>query len=191
MQLLFNMSIFRNRLPTWNPLAQVVALFMNTYENDELFNQMLLISQVFLRRRMINVNIISYRYNSNIVQSHTFYPYDGRNCATNVDELKLIEECEYSDETPYEPNMKIVHGLRTKIPTNLHGCQLHIASSVLEPFVFYDEESDSFEIGTEVLMARTISQALKMTPVFMRINETRENRVISNESGIYSTLLAQ
>lgn len=178
-------------MPTWNPLAQVVALFMNTYENDELFNQMLLISQVFLRRRMINVNIISYRYNSNIVQSHTFYPYDGRNCATNVDELKLIEECEYSDETPYEPNMKIVHGLRTKIPTNLHGCQLHIASSVLEPFVFYDEESDSFEIGTEVLMARTISQALKMTPVFMRINETRENRVISNESGIYSTLLAQ
>lgn len=181
----------RNRLPTWNPLAQVVALFINTYEDDELLDRMRSILQTFLSRHMINVNVISYRSNSNIVQAHTFYPYDGENCATEVTNLHLIEECEYSDETPFDPIITIIHKLKPKIPNDLHGCEMHIASSVIEPFVFYDMESDSFNMGLEVLMIQTIAKALKMTPVFTRINGTRENRAVSNETGIYAALLAQ
>lgn len=149
------------------------------------------ILQTFLSRHMINVNVISYRKNSNIVQAHTFYPYDGENCATNVVELHLIEECKYSDEIPFDPTITVIHKLKSKIPNNLHGCQMHIASSVIEPFVFYDQSSDSFNMGLEFLMIQTITNALKMTPVFTRINETRENRVVSNETGIYSNLLTQ
>lgn len=154
-------------------------------------DQMLAVSREFLRRHLINVNIISYRYGTNIVQAHTFYPYDNVYCADEVDQLHLIEECDYCDERPYNPNMRIINELNTKIPSNLHGCELRIASSTQEPFVFYNEKSVSYDIGTEVLMARTIAQALKMTPVFLRINETRENRVVSNETGIYSTLLTK
>lgn len=153
--------------------------------------QMLLISREFVHRRMINVIILSYRYDTNIVQSHTFYPYDEDICADNVAQLHLIEECEYYDDQPYDPNMRTINELKPKIPGNLHGCDLRIASSTLEPFVFYNEQSGTYDIGTEVLMVRTIAQALKMTPVFIRINETRENRVVSNESGIYSTLLTE
>lgn len=149
------------------------------------------ILQLFLDRHMINVNVISYRYNSNIVQSHTFYPYDGDNCAMEVTELHLIEECTYDDEIPFDPKITIKNGLKPKIPNNLHGCKMHIASSVIEPFVFYDETTDAFNMGLEVLMIRTIAQALKMTPVFKRVNGNRENRVVSNETGIYSTLLTQ
>lgn len=181
----------RNRLPTWNPLAQVVALFVNTYEDEELLSQMKMILQLFLSRHMINVNVISYRFNTNIVQAHTFYPYEGGNCAQDVLELHLIEQCEYSDEAPFDPIITVINRLRTKIPNNLHGCELHIASSVIEPFVFFDRKSESFNIGLEVLMVRTIAQALRMTPIFTRINGTRENRAVSNESGIYSTLLTQ
>lgn len=181
----------RHKLPTWNPLAQVVAVFINVYEDDEMHDQMLAISQEFLQRRMINVNIISYRYGTNVVQAHTFYPYDGENCADNVHRLHLIEECEYCDERAYAPHFRIMHELTPKIPSNLHGCELRIASSTLEPFVFYDKASASYDIGTEVLMARTIAQALQMTPTFIGINETRENRVVSNETGIYSMLLTQ
>lgn len=173
-------------------MAQVVALFINTFDNDDdLLAQMQLILQEFLNRHMINVNVISYRIDTNIVQAHTFYPYDDDNCATNVVKMHLIEECEYSDATPYEPQITVIDPLRPKIPSNLHGCELRIASSILEPFVFYDEVMDSFEIGTEVLMTRTIAQSLNMRPVFIRINETRENRLVSNTSGIYSMLLSQ
>lgn len=178
-------------MPTWNPLAQLVIAFINTYDDDDLLAQMQMILQQCLDRKMINVNVISYRINANIVQTHTFYPYDGDNCASEVIKLHMIEECEYSDETPNEPNIKLVDSLRPKIPTNLHGCELYIASSVLEPFVFYEQETNSFDIGTEVSMARTIAQALRMKPVFIRINETRENRVISNKTGIYALLLSE
>lgn len=178
-------------MPTWNPLAQVVALFINTYENDELLAQMKSILQLFLNRHMINVNVISYRNNSSIVQAHTFYPYDGDNCAMEVTDLYLIEECEYSDEMPFDPTITIINPLKSKIPNNLHGCEMHIASTITEPFVFFNEEKGSFDMGLEVLMIRTIAQALKMTPVFTRMNGTRENRAVSNETGIYSTLLTQ
>lgn len=125
------------------------------------------------------------------MQAHTFYPYDDENCASNVDQLHLIEECEYSDERPLDPQITVKHKLRPKIPNNLHGCAMHIAASVNEPYVFYDNEIDSFDIGLEVFMLRTIAQALKMTPVFQRINGTRENREVSNVTGIYSTLLTR
>lgn len=181
----------RNRLPTWNPLAQVVALFINTYEDKDLFEQMQSILQLFLNRHLINVNVISYRSNSNIVQAHTFYPYDGVNCAKDVTRLHLIEECEYLDETPFDPKITIVNKLRPKIPNNLHGCEMRIASSIIEPFVFLDEDTNSFDSGLEVLMIRTIANALKMIPVFMRVNATRENREVSNLTGVYSDLLTQ
>lgn len=183
--------ICRNRLPTWNPLAQVVALFINTYEGNELLYQIKLVLQLFLSRHMIDVNVVSYRFNSTIVQSHTFYPYDGENCATDVTELHLIEECEYSDESSFDPSITIINELKSKIPNNLHGCEMRIASSVMEPFVFYDKHTNSFDMGLEVLMIKTISHALKLVPVFMFINGTRENRVVSNETGIYSHLLTQ
>lgn len=188
---LFINFIHRNRLPTWNPLAQVVALFINTYPDDELAQRIQEILQIFLNRHLINVNVISYRQNSNIVQAHTFYPYDDENCATDVERLHLIEECEFSDDRPFDPNITIKNPLRPKIPSNLHGCAMHIASSINEPYVLYDEETKSFDIGMEVLMLRTITSALKMTPIFQYINETRENREVSNETGIYSTLLTQ
>lgn len=149
------------------------------------------ILQLFLSRHMINVNVISYRSNSSIVQAHTFYPYDEDNCATNVVQMHLIEECEYSDDRPSDPEITVNHTLRPKIPSNLHGCEIQIASSVIEPYVFYDQEIQSFDIGLEVLMTRTIAESLKMTPVFHRINESREHREVSNETGIYSTLLTQ
>lgn len=183
--------IYRNRLPTWNPLAQVVALFINIYPDDELFQRIQEILRIFLSRRLINVNIISYRENSNIVQAHTFYPYNDDNCATKVDQLQLIEECIYSDDRPFGPQFIIKHKLRTKLPNNMHGCPMNIAASINEPYVFYDDETDKFKEGLEVLMLDTIAKALKMTPIFQRISEGRENRLVSNQTGIYSTLLAR
>lgn len=167
----------------------MVALFVHTYEDDVLAEMMTYILREFRSRKLINVNVISYRHNTNIVQTHTWYPYEGDNCATDVVSVHLIEECYYSDETPHDPVFNVIETLKPKIPFDLHGCELRIAASIMEPFVFYDAESDAFNIGTEVQMTRTIAQALKMRPNFLRINGTRENRVVSNETGIYSLLL--
>lgn len=165
-------------------MAQVVALFIVSYENDVIMDYIRFIMKQFLLFNMINVNVISYRYETNIVQVHTFYPYDGYNCANEVNELTLLEECVYSDDDPDEPEMAIIETIRPKIPRDLHECELRIAASSLEPFVFDDSEK-----GTEILMTRTIAKAMNMKPVYRYINETRETRLISNETGIYSLLL--
>lgn len=138
----------------------------------------------FLMFNIINVNVISYRYGSNVVQAHTFYPYDGSNCANEVNELTLLEECVYSDDSPDNVEMLVVEERRPKIPNDLHGCELNIAASIIEPFAF-----DDFETGTEIFMTKTIAEAMNMKPVYKYINETRETRTISNETGIYSLLL--
>lgn len=167
----------------------MVALFVHTYDDDQLAEYITFVLRKFLHRKMINVNVISYRANADIVQTHTWYPYEGANCADDVMNVHLVEECMYSDETPHDPTFNVIETLKPKLPNDLHGCELRIAASITEPFVFFDSGSDAFNVGTEVLMTRTIAQALKMRPQFLRINETRENRVISNETGIYSLLL--
>lgn len=177
----------RHRLPTWNPLAQVVALFMNTYEDEELESHLFLVFRAFLEVNMINVNVISYRFGTNIMQTSTYYPYQGKNCADRVEYLWKFDECEYNDDVDIT-EIRSIHRLRSKVPFKLHDCPLNISSAISEPYVFYDKEENSFNEGTEVLMARTIAEALQMKPVFTLINETRENRVISNITGIFSYL---
>lgn len=165
-------------------MAQVVALFINTYDEKEMESQIYEILKAFLRFNMLNINVLSYRKDSNIVQASTYYPYADTNCANDVINLQTVEECEYSDD---DPDLMPLQKLERKVPLNLHLCPLKISGSVSEPYVFYDEQ-DGFVEGTEVLMIRTIAEALEMTPLFSYINETRENREINAQKGIYSTL---
>lgn len=160
---------------------------MNTYDDEELQEHLFVVFRAFLEVNMLNVNIIAYRNNVNIMQAFTYYPYQGSNCANRVEYLWMFDECEYSDDDDI-PDIRNVHKLKMKVPNKLHNCQLNISAGISEPYVFYEEEEHNFYKGTEVLMVRTIAQALQMTPVFMLINETRENRVISNVTGIYASL---
>lgn len=139
---------------------------------------------------MLNVNVISYRKDTNIVQASTFYPYQDGNCANIVGRLWTFDECEYNDGDNNNLYSKVrnIKKLHKKIPNKLHNCPLNISGAIAEPYVFYDVSTNDFEKGTEVLMVRTIAEALEMTPIFSLINETRENRIISNLTGIYSNL---
>lgn len=180
-----------HKLPTWNPLAQFVAVFIKNYDDDEqLYTQVKLAMEAFFEFRALNVKVISHQRNSNVIQMHSWYPYEGTNCASEVRDIHLIEECHYSDDRiGPQPLRNVTLVPPTLIPIDLHGCPLRVAASVYEPFSFYDPARKNFTRGIEVLLIQTIAQALKMTPVFIHINETRENRIISNETGIYSMLL--
>lgn len=139
---------------------------------------------------MLNVNVISYRKDTNIVQTSTFYPYQDGHCANVVGNLSMFDECEYhdGDDDNYYSEVRTITELQRKIPSKLHDCPLNISGAIAEPYVFYDVSTDDFQKGTEVLMVRTIAEALQMTPIFSLINETRENRIINNLTGIYSNL---
>lgn len=170
-------------------MAQVVVLFINTYEEDDTEDQIFAVLRAFLEVNMLNVNVISYQKDTNFVRASTYYPYEGTNCVNDVSNLITFDACEYNDN--YDSLFAEITGLKEllpKIPGKLHNCPLNISSAISEPYVFYDKETDMFSRGTEVLMVRTIAEALQMNPIFSLNRDTRETRVISNETGVYSAL---
>lgn len=179
-------------LPTWNPLAKFVAVFMNKYDADVLYAQIRFILETFYRAHVLNVKVISFRRDDDVIQMHTWYPYEGTNCAEEVRNIHLIDECHYSDSREGAQDVRSVQTLQPIIPANLHGCPLRIACSTYEPFVHYYDSAQNdatLKSGIEIRLVRSIARALEMTPVFIHINETRDNRNISTESGIYSLVL--
>lgn len=182
-------TIFRHKLPTWNPLAQVVVLFINTCDDDVMEDQVELVLRAFLNVNMLNVNVIAYQKDTSLVRAFTYYPYGGSNCANEVTHVITFDICEYNDnyDLPFA-EITSLEKMKPKVPGKLHECPLRISSAISEPYVFYDRHDDTFTRGTEVLMIRTIAEALQMAPVFSLNHETRENRLISNETGVYSAL---
>lgn len=191
-------------LPTWNPLAQVLVLFTETYSEANLERETKNVLEKLLEYRMLNVNVLSHREGTHVMQVVTWFPYAGGNCASAILDLKTIDECEYqvidedtagdnetsvdgemtSGSSYYKPNRKM-----PKIPLRLHDCALKVASSVYEPYTFYDDESARFTKGIEVLLVQTISGVLKLKPVFELLNETRENRLTNKLSEGYTSLI--
>lgn len=177
------------KLPTWNSLAKFVAISMRKVHRKTLRAQIQLILEVFFEVHAYNVKVVSFRLDADIIQMHTWYPYEGNNCADGVRNIHLIDECHYSDHRKGPQYMLRLQPLKPVIPNNLHGCPLRIAGSAYEPFSYYDSSRQGFYGGIEVHLVYGIARALEMTPVFIRINETRDNRIISTSTGIYSTLL--
>lgn len=177
------------KLPTWNSLAQFVAVFINTYDDKILQRHIRFILETFFEFHALNVKVISFRRGSNTIQTHTWYPYEGTNCADEVRNIHLIDECDYSDIQTDPQLVRHIAPLQPTIPKNLHGCPLRVATSVYEPYVYYDSVRNDFNRGIEIRLIRTIAQALNMNPIFVQINETRVNRFVHNETGIYSKLL--
>lgn len=177
------------KFPTWNPLGQFVAVFINQYDHHTLHKHIRLVLEAFFEFHVLNVKLISFEPDSNLIQMHTWYPYEGDNCANGVQKIHMIDECAYTDGRSGPETVRNLKPLQPIIPTKLHDCPLRVATSVYEPYVFYDSFQKSFYRGIEVHLIRAVAKALKMTPIYIRINETRAIRVVSNETGLYSMLL--
>jgi hypothetical protein len=199
-------------LPTWNPLAQVVVVF--TAEMDEFVHE-LEVKNVMLELfgySMLNVNVMSQRYNTSIIQTQTWFPYEGHNCADTILNLRLIDECEYIEmDEPITDDREVVEkeddeygeqskqyllrerhyfsDFGSKSPKNFHGCPLKISSSIWEPYVV--GAAGKIEGGLEVKMIDAITSKLNMVPVYKIIPpEIPHLRVTNNnKTGFYADLL--
>lgn len=108
-----------NKLPTWNPLAQFVAVFINNYDDKTVQVQIRSIFETFFELRALNVKVISFRRGANVIQVHTWYPYEGTNCADEVRNMHLIDECRYSDGRSGPQSVRNIFPHQPIIPLNL------------------------------------------------------------------------
>ncbi|GAB0100425.1 ionotropic receptor 87a [Sergentomyia squamirostris] len=195
-------------LPTWNPLAQVVVYITEEMITTELETQTRNILDELLKCGVYNVNIMSKRYNTSVIQVNTWFPYEGVNCGDKIIDLRLIEECEYfpdesfdqandSEETDNSPMnrksgflMKSFHSDWRKIPDTYNGCPLRVSSGHWLPYTVYSRDK-GFIKGTEVFMVETMSERMNMKPMYTLMNLTKMNYFGSKNNAIdfYSDIL--
>ncbi|XP_062546120.1 uncharacterized protein LOC134212358 [Armigeres subalbatus] len=89
------------KLPTWNPLAQVVILF--TSEMTPLIFEIEVRNalQKLFENSVLNVNVMAQRYGTSVLEVWTWFPYENGGCADDIVNIRLIDECEYV-EIPVE-----------------------------------------------------------------------------------------
>lgn len=173
-------------MPTWNPLAQVVAVCIREKTDEQRAKEVNHIVQLFFAYRMLDVNVITIMPAIRRVQLHTWYPYGSGRCANRVGDATVVEECLYDSNgladllghTPLQP----------KIPRKLHQCELKVAATMYEPYIFHDKKRGFYD-GIEYHLIKMIAKALEMNVTYFLLNETRENRFVSNETGLYSQLI--
>ena len=183
-------------LPTWNPLASVVILFTTEIEPDTLEVEVRNVLEELFEKDVLNVNVMAPRYNSSILDTYTWFPYENSQCARKVGKVRLIDECESvkdeSDSVKYLFGEQSFYSeLFPKIPHEFHNCPLEIGAIISEPYVVGSKDSSIVDNGLEVLMIEAMGRMLKLKPKYTIFERQKATDLITanNETGIYGQLL--
>lgn len=185
-------------LPTWNPLAQTVIVFMDpiaTIENKE--RDVKIVFDELLSHGILFANVIfQLADDPHKLVTETWFPYLGDSCAKTVDNIYKIDECvvnesvnETTGATKFTKSLnEFNYNLFPKVPNRLHGCPLTVSTFIWEPFVV---GNDTVESGLEILMLETMSTQMEMELKFNILSDEISSALISgdNETGIYADLI--
>jgi hypothetical protein len=189
---------------SWNPRAKFIVV-VTAYVNSSLDSVALhLAAGMWQKSRIVNLIILIMDPAGNAVKKkdvdgteetyalniYTWFPYNGRQCAEPV-EVVLVDRClpenggQLSNNEPLFPN---------KIPNNLLGCTIKVATFHFPPYVIqtenYTEVSGNILYkfrGLEIEYLLLITEALNSTlafsqpspnaPVFQRISWCVQNMI--------------
>lgn len=185
--LIFYSSRQWKSLPSWNPLAPVLVLMYFTYDAHIFRDKQKEVLAIFLRHDMLHVKIFTLRKSARILGVITWFPLDNRNCAMMVTELIALGRCEYAESGAFEYIEHAAVASKEVIPRHLPGCVLRVTTSILEPYVYYDTRTRQLA-GLEVRLVQAIAHKLGMHADFLLIEDNRDFRIVSNETGIYAHL---
>lgn len=180
-------------LPTWNPLAQTVIVFMDPIETVK--EKMRVVQYVFeelFKHGILFANVLyQLKEDPYKLEAETWFPYYGEGCAAAVSNIYKIDECIVTVTSDNKTTKKFHHynaDLYPKVPKTLHNCPMLVSTFIWEPFVV---GNDSVESGLEVLMLRTITQQMKLDLTFNILDDGVAAAKISdnNQTGIYADLI--
>uniref|UniRef100_A0A336KKK9 CSON005703 protein n=1 Tax=Culicoides sonorensis TaxID=179676 RepID=A0A336KKK9_CULSO len=204
--------------PSWNPTAPFIVLFSETKMSEfRLTVQTKSVMQELFEHSVVDVYVISNRYKTSVIQSQTWYPYEGKNCGENVISVRTINECEFfgeeqstGNETEKNNNEKTddeeedeseegtddelfllqydFSNLGPKLPFYMHECPVRVAASALEPFVIKRKTKTE---GFEVVMTKVISEQMNLVPIFKTQDPIIADKLITenNITGLYADIV--
>lgn len=177
-------------LPTWNPLAQTVIVFMEPIKSVEIKDSSVKkVMTTLLDEGMINVIVIyQLEGDSEKMIAETWFPYLNSSCARSVENIFVIDECVVSGSEPNGTVDDFNENYFPRIPTTFHGCTLNVSALIFEPFVAGTENQTT---GLEIQMLNTITEQMEMTISYNFLEKKLLTTKISadNESGLYADLI--
>jgi hypothetical protein len=187
-------------LPTWNPLAQTVVVSLypmkSEYEKEYMVKSAL---GMLYEVGIIYANVVFHMEKTDhILETETWFPYDGDQCADKVDGIVKIDECIVSKS--HNENGKLVtqSSYRTfnddkhpKLPFTFHQCPLQVSAFVWEPFVVENTNTHQIESGLEITMLNTITEQMNLRINYKILDKSLATKKISsdNQTGIYADLI--
>lgn len=185
-------------LPTWNPLAQTVIVFMEPIESIQVKNeQVRYVFEQLLKHGIIFANAVyQLKQDPYTLEAETWFPFHGKSCSSQVENIHKIDECivteTFNNKTGLSKRDLKFHeynyDMFPKVPITLHNCPLVVSTFIWEPFVV---GNDTVESGLEVLMLRTITEQMKLDLIFNILDDGVAAAKISadNQTGIYADLV--
>lgn len=177
-------------LPTWNPLAQTVIVFMDpilTVEVKEVSVKKIL--ETLLSEGMINA-IVVYQMEDDAERmvAETWFPYKNTSCASSVENIYVIDECVVSETNVNGTVDEFNENYFPRIPTTFHGCPLNVSTFFWEPYVAGTPENIA---GLEIQMLKTITSQMDLKINYNFLDKKLLAAKISadNKSGLYADLL--
>jgi hypothetical protein len=122
-------------LPTWNPLAQTVIVFMDPFTNEEEkdINVRIVLEKLF-EQGIIYANVLyQMKSNEKRMTSVSWFPYFETSCGKKVENIFKIDECNVWEEYDEIKKQNVLRSeIRnftrgSKIPTKFHGCTIHVS----------------------------------------------------------------
>ncbi|CAO1422337.1 unnamed protein product [Diamesa serratosioi] len=187
------------KLPTWNPIAQVVVIFTDAMKSESEQDSMVrVVFNELLMNDVLNVNVVIQRTNSlTVLEVLTWFPYERDNCADYIENIRKIDECKLIETK--DPTTGIIQRndiitsfsakYYPKIPTHFHECPMKVTTFLWEPYVV--GHRNKIQRGLEVVMIQTISQKMNLKPVYKVIDQQSATKLITanNETGLYADIL--
>lgn len=153
-----------------NPLTPVIIIFTKIYSTyvDE-------VNLVFQRLLTLNFyNVYGIVIKSNSTEVLTWYPYENKNCAKIVNNIKIISICYGSAENIALINQSFDEKMKRKISDrNLNKCSLKIAVRVWEPYVMQNV-NHSFN-GIDKDLIKYVAESLNVIPEYYSLTKKKQD----------------
>lgn len=181
-------------LPTWNPLAQTVIVFMIPFnctkkkeEDVKAVFEMLLDEGIYYAIAIYQMRTDPYK-----LIAETWFPYHDDSCATSVDHVFKIHECTVlnpdGDNATEHTIDEFNQDRYPKVPNTLHDCPLFVSAFLWEPFVIIHRNGST---GLEILMLKAITEKMNLKLNFTVLRKEHRTKRITdnNRTGIYADLI--
>lgn len=198
---------FIKDLPTYNTYAKIIGCFLIDMTEEQFLVQRTKATTILFEMDFFDIFIFGIRPNSSILQSFTMFPYADGNCARKVNNIELIDECEFlaksekkilsiSEVLELSQNLNNIKydeykKFYPKLPSQIQGCEIPVTITPFEPYVVTSARSGRIKRGLEVQLLNITFNEMGANVKFL-LQDPRlryEKRTLDNKTSVYKAII--